>query len=488
MTQRHRRTPLEYVTASLAHPLSFAGAVVAFLTGALLVTLIVLDILGLVKNPYLGAVTYLLLPILFILGLVLIPLGNMRARRRQAQGEEEKYPVMDLNDPGHRRRFLIFGVLTIVNLVIVSAVAYRGVEFMDSVQFCGKTCHTVMKPEHTAYSFSPHARVRCVDCHIGRGADWYVRAKLSGLRQVAAVALHTYSRPIPTPVENLRPARGTCEECHWPAKFHGDRIKVKTHFQEDEANTPNHTVLVVKVGGGSTESGFARGIHWHVANEVRYTASKDRERIYDVSVRYRDGKVREFKRVGSEDVSAGDSLETRLLDCVDCHNRPTHIYQMPEEAVDAALVDDAMDRTLPYVRREAVRLLRGSYLSEADATTGIADSLRAFYQREYPDVLTQSGDAVDAAARTITAIWRRNIFPDMNITWGTYPNHIGHRDFPGCFRCHDEEHATADGETIAQNCDNCHTLLAVEEESPAVLEQIFPGGVSGQVEAGTRQP
>ena len=473
MTRRGRL--LESFAESLAHPLSYIGAVLALLSGALIIILIVLDLSGFYANPYIGVLTYLILPAAFLLGLILIPLGTMRARRRRARGEEDIYPVLDLNEPRQRRRFLLIGIITAVNVVVFASAAYRGVEFMDSPTFCGRTCHTVMKPEFTAYRFSPHAQVRCVDCHIGRGAGWYVRSKLSGVRQVFAVAFNTYSKPIPTPVENLRPAPETCGECHWPEKFHGDRIRVKTHYQEDEANTPLYTILVLKVGGGNPESGFSRGIHWHVANEVAYTASEDRETIYNVSVRDDDGTVRDFTKAGFEaGTAAAESLEMRVMDCVDCHNRPTHIYQMPEDAVDSAILAETIDRSLPYVRREAVRVLRQDYADEAAAAAAIPESLRAFYAREFPDVLADRGGAVDAAAREVVAIWKRNIFPEMEVNWGSYPDHIGHRNFPGCFRCHDEEHATADGATITQSCDNCHTLLAVEEESPAILDQIFP--------------
>jgi nitrate/TMAO reductase-like tetraheme cytochrome c subunit len=351
------------------------------------------------------------------------------------------------------------------------------VEFMDSVSFCGLTCHTVMKPEYTAYGYSPHARVRCVDCHIGPGADWYVRSKLSGVRQVFAVLFDTYETPIPTPVENLRPARETCEECHWPRKFHGDRIRVRTHHLEDEPSTPATTVLVLKVGGGGSEGREASGIHWHVdpANRIRYAGNKDRSEIYWVEVAGPGGGTREYLKSGHERPSAEeDGAEIRTLDCMDCHNRPTHNFETPEDAVDRMLDTGMIDRSLPYIRREAARVLRTEVADGEAAGRAFPESLRAYYGREYPALAAERDGEIRSAGEALAAAWTRSVFPEMKVTWGTYPEHIGHRNFPGCFRCHDEEHATEAGETISQACDTCHTLLAVEEQSPEILREIFP--------------
>jgi hypothetical protein len=346
---------------------------------------------------------------------------------------------------------------------------------MDSTAFCGKLCHRVMEPEYVAYQNSPHARVECTDCHIGPGASWFVKSKLSGTRQVFATTFRTYPRPIPTPIENLRPARETCEQCHWPAKFHGDRMKVLTHYEPDEQNTELKTALLLKVGGGSLESGFAEGIHWHMslANRVDYRASHDRQTTHWLRVEG-PGGIREYWRQGDE--AKRDSilaLPVRRMDCLDCHNRPTHAYEQPSDALDQAMLRGQIARDLPYVKRETLRLLTAEWPSKEAALAGFADSLRAFYQRAYPEVARARAAQIDSAAAALRPIYARNVFPEMKIHWGTYPNMIGHRDEGGCFRCHDEQHASADGKTISQDCTTCHHLLAMQEQDPPVLRSLY---------------
>jgi nitrate/TMAO reductase-like tetraheme cytochrome c subunit len=206
--------------------------------------------IGLHSNPYMGILFYLILPGLFVFGLMLIPIGMWRdRRRRQAQGAELAWTRIDFNIPRHRNVAFIVLAITFANVLIVSLAAYTGVHYMDSNEFCGTVCHSVMEPEFSAFQDGPHSRVGCVQCHIGPGAPWFVKAKISGLRQVIAVNLKTYSRPIPSPVHNLRPARETCEQCHWPEKFHGDKVKVIHEFASDETNTESTTTLQIHVGG-----------------------------------------------------------------------------------------------------------------------------------------------------------------------------------------------------------------------------------------------
>src|SRR3954471_12723479 len=242
------------------------------------------DLFGMHSNPYIGIVFFLILPAIFLIGLILIPLGAWIERRRRAAGKkptELQWPRIDLNNPDHRRAAVGIFALTMANVVIVSLAAYRGVEYMDSVQFCGQACHAVMKPEATAHADGPHARVPCVACHIGAGAASFAKAKLSGTRQLLAVTFHTYARPIPSPVQNLRTARETCEQCHWPAKFHGDKAQRIAEYGNDEKNTPSVTSLQMHVGGGSERSGAAPGIHWHAdaANEIDYIATDDKRQV-----------------------------------------------------------------------------------------------------------------------------------------------------------------------------------------------------------------
>jgi hypothetical protein len=333
-----------------------------------------------------------------------------------------------------------------------------------------------MIPEYVSYQRSPHSRVHCVSCHIGPGASWFVKYKLSGLRQVAAVTLNSYPRPIPTPVENLRPARETCEQCHWPEKISENRIRVVRKHADDEKSTPNYTVLLMKVGGSSTATGKAAGIHWHIGanNKVEYIATdRQRQTIPWVRLTQDAGKVTEYVVPGS-DLTPEKVAETekRIMDCVDCHNRPTHIYTLPERTLDQAMFDDLVDSSLPFIRKKGLELIKAEYASKEAGLRIIYDSMLQYYQKEYPEVWKAKKDGIERSAESIRLIYDRNVYPEMRVFWGTYSNNIGHTDFPGCFRCHDDNHKSASGKTIRQDCDTCHSLLAVEELKPPVIPDI----------------
>jgi hypothetical protein len=438
-------------------PLSIAGMVLTTISAVVFLVVFLADLFGMHTNPYIGILFFLILPALFVLGLVMIPLGVWIERRRRAAGRppsEWRWPQIDLNDPGQRRTAVAIFALTMVNVVIVSLGAYRGVEYMDSVQFCSSACHTVMKPEGTAHQNGPHARVACVACHVGSGATSFAKAKMSGTRQLIALARGSYGKPIGTPVRNMVPARDTCEQCHWPEKLHGDKIKRIVEYADDERNTESVTTLELHVGGGSERLGIANGIHWHMnlANVIEYVATDDKRQVIPyVRLTDRSGAVREYVAAGveAETVSRG---ERRRMDCIDCHNRPAHTMAVSaERAVNEAMARGELPPALPFVHREAVKALKAVYPTEGAAASGIASSMRAFYRAAEPPNLEQ---AVEATQR----IYRGNVFPAMNVGFGTYPNNIGHVDSAGCFRCHDDRHTAKDGKTISQDCETCHKI------------------------------
>jgi NapC/NirT cytochrome c family protein len=447
---------------AVRNPLSLAGAVIVTFSATIFLFVFLLDLFGMHANPYMGIVFFLILPGFFMAGLVLIPLGIYLERRRRSRGLPPRtWPRIDLNEPGHRRAATIVAVLTIVNILIVSLAAYRGLEFMDSPQFCGQVCHTVMQPEFAAYQDGPHSKVRCVECHIGPGASWFVKSKLDGTRQVIAVMRGTYSRPIASPVHNLRPARDTCEQCHWPEKFHGDKVEVVREYANDEKNTESVTRLMVHVGGGSERLGIASGIHWHmnVANRIEYVATDEkRQTIPWVRLTDRQGNVREYKvaDVTQEQIDRG---ERREMDCMDCHNRPSHPFSAsPDRAVDGAMARGEIARDLPFARREAVEALRVAYPDQDAADRQIAERLRGFYGKNYAALAASHGNELDQFVRAAQRLYGRNVFPKMSVGWGTHENNLGHVDSPGCFRCHDDNHKTADGRVIRQDCDLCHEI------------------------------
>jgi hypothetical protein len=422
---------------------------------------------GEVQYPYIGILAFLILPGIFFAGLALIPLGiwlHIRVERKAG-----RYPLtynpLTLQSPEIRKLAWFVGVTTIANLAIGSQFTYRAVAYMDSVTFCGKTCHTVMQPEFAAYQNSPHSRVECVACHIGPGASWFVQSKLSGLGQVFAVILNTYPRPIPTPVHNLRPARETCEACHWPQKFVQDRLQVIGKYADDEHNTLTKTVLLMRISGGGEQP----GIHFaHLAPGVTITYNPADESRQTISrVEYHNsvtGRTTVYTAADAKP-AALKGLAVRQMDCMDCHNRPTHTFQMPERAVDTAIATGAISPALPFIKKIAVEALRKEYKSQAEADAGIAAAIEGNYKTTDPAVVAR-------AARAVVAIYDRNIFPNMHITWGSYPNNLGHMDFPGCFRCHDGSHTSADGRTIPNDCDTCHKTLAMDEANPKILTDL----------------
>jgi hypothetical protein len=309
--------------------------------------------------------------------------------------------------------------------------------------------------------------VECVNCHIGPGASWFVRSKLSGVGQLFAVALHNYPAPIPVPVQNLRPARETCETCHWPQRFGEDRLRDIPTYADDEANTLTHTVLLVHIGGGQRRAGI-HGMHLGDGVRVRYFASDERRQTIPWVEYTSGGQTTVFAAKGAKP----DPAKVREMDCMDCHNRPTHVFELPERAVDHALSAGDISPTLPFVKKTAVEILKRPYSSEGEAASRIPAAFEEYYRNAYPQVYGQRREEIGKAAQKLLSIFNRNVFPEMKVTWGTYVNNIGHTDSVGCFRCHDELHASPGGKTITQDCTACHNPLAIDEKQPKVLSEL----------------
>jgi nitrate/TMAO reductase-like tetraheme cytochrome c subunit len=427
-------------------------------------------------HPYMGILLFIIFPALFLAGLVLIPIGIFRMRRQRRLSGEAPLPLqaVDFKHPGVRRLLTVVGVLTFINVSILGTAGLKGVEYMDSNQFCGLTCHTVMSPEYTAFLDSPHSRVGCAQCHIGHGAPALVRAKISGTRQLFAVAFGTYSRPIPSPVEHLRPARETCEQCHWPQKFTNDKLIVRTKFAEDETNTASTSILLLKIGG-HTPNGTTgiHGRHLDAMERISYiTTDARRQEIPKVTYRDDNGQMVEyltddFKKLPKDTVA---KATVRKMDCIDCHNRPTHAFQLPDRALDRALAEKRMSAELPFLKKQALELLKADYADQKAAAAKIPVALAEYYRTTYPEIYKQKRAQVDTAGEVVKGIYLRNVFPEMKITWGTHPNNIGHEESVGCFRCHDGNHTSADGRTIKGDCDTCHTILAQDEKDPKILK------------------
>ncbi len=444
------------------HWLSMAGTALVTLAGFSWLFLLPMHISGHANDPYIGLLMFVALPLLFFTGLILIPIGVALGRRR-VQGR-----MAAVADRGalRRRAAIFFVVMTAANLVIASQLSYRAVTHMESVQFCGQTCH-VMKPEFTAHMRPSHAAVDCVECHVKPGATGFVQAKMAGTRQLWAVIRNNYPRPIESAMESNRlvSSAETCEQCHERARRMTPKLRVITKYKDDEANTPNQTVLMVmvdKIHAAHLASGVA----------VRYAAA-DRKRQTIPWVEYRDasGATRSYLTSDAKPEQAA-AMPQFSMECVDCHNRAAHSFEMPDRAVDSAIASGQIAADLPFVKKTGLALIQAQYASAEDATSKITAGLSDFYRQKYPDVFAKRSNDVNAASLALNAIYQRNVFPDLKVTWGTYPNNLGHMDYPGCFRCHDGSHATSTNESITQDCAACHNAIAVEETSPEVLKTL----------------
>jgi len=359
-----------------------------------------------------------------------------------------------------------------LNIVIMSQLSYRALEHMEGTQFCGQSCH-VMKPEFMAHKAMSHARILCVECHVAPGAGGGIESKMSGTRQLIEVAFNTYPRPIKSAMESNRlvPASETCEKCHWPDRFGGAKLRVIPDYADDQANTVSQTVLMMMIGGGGTRG--IHGAHFGPGVSIRY-ASTDSTRQTIPWVEYKNSASKDVRTYAAEGVKPADAAKLLQyeMQCVDCHNRPAHTFQLPERALNRAIALAQIPASLPFIKKRGVEVLKAEYASTEDATKQIPEAIRSYYRQGYPAIFQSRSADVERAANTILNIYNENVFPDLKVTWGTYPNNLGHTDFPGCFRCHDEGHTASDGKAITQDCGACHEMVATSEASPEVLRTL----------------
>ena len=369
----------------LRNPISLAGMALSIVSLANIFLFVTIDQIALKPSPYIGILAYMVSPAFLVFGLLLMLVGVLIERRKKV-APTAFYPRIDLNDPTQRSAVISFMTFLIVFVMVSVAGSYKAYEFTESVGFCGQLCHTVMSPEYTAYQLSPHARVACAECHVGAGATWFVKSKLSGSRQVFATVFNTYPRPIPTPVHNLRPAQETCEQCHWPKKFYGGQLKVFTHYANDEKNTLRQIRMIIKTGGGDPATGAPEGIHWHmnIGNKIDYVAADEkRQTIPYIHVEDLQGRVTEY--YAKDSTLSKDQIAKaprHHMDCVDCHNRPTHIYVPPDQSVDQSLLARRLDISLPFIKQQAVTVLTGDLRHDRRRHAGHRERLAGFLREE----------------------------------------------------------------------------------------------------------
>jgi nitrate/TMAO reductase-like tetraheme cytochrome c subunit len=458
----NKRPVLVLLTSSW---ISMLGAALVTLAGFSWLFVLPVNVNGkAVDNPYVGLVLFVAIPVVFFAGLVLIPIGIALAKRKVI----ENLSQVENRRLAWRRVGIFFGVMTLANLLIASQVSYRAVEHMDTVQFCGTTCH-VMKPEFTAHSaVPPHQAVACAECHIVPGAAGWLKAKMNGTNQMLAVMFNTFPRPIESAMENnkLVSSADTCEQCHARDKPTALRLRVIPSYKDDEVNTRTTTVLLMRIA-------TIHAAHLGPGIRIRYAAAdKKRQAIPWVEYSNTQNSVSRSYFAGGTATDSVRALPTFEMQCVDCHNRASHAFELPDRAVNRAIALGQIPPSLPFVKKEAIELLNASYSSGDEAAQKIPAAVSTFYQK-YPDATVKQEAAIQATGRTLMAIYQRNVFPDLKVTWGTYPNNLGHTDAPGCFRCHDASHMTPDNKaTIQQDCNACHQAVAMDEPSPDILKTL----------------
>jgi nitrate/TMAO reductase-like tetraheme cytochrome c subunit len=410
-------------------------------------------------NPYLGIFTYIVAPIFLIAGLGMIFFGAWAQRRwaiKHAATVPDKWRL-DFTNPKQRFRIILFGCGTVAFIMLSAFGSYQTYHYSESTAFCGQVCHSAMNPEFVTYQRGAHARVDCVQCHVGSGAEYYIKAKINGTHQLIAYTLDNYNRPIDTPVKNLRPARETCEKCHWPEKFRGNVEVNFTHFLSDKKNTPFTARMLLHVNKSEANGPYA-GIHWHVSptEKVEYFAADPKRqdipwmRVTNLT----DGTARVFRTDAFKGEPPADQI--RVMDCMDCHNRPAHVFPTANDSVEKSMALGTLSTKLPNIKRVAVQAMTQKEITTNDAA---AKKIADFIKAKYSDPALAA--EVPAAVTEVQRLFASTMFPERKADWRVYPNNIGHKDWPGCFRCHDDKHKTAKGETVrASDCNSCHTILS----------------------------
>ena len=453
--------------ASSKNWLSIIGSIVAGINFILIILLFFISTVFEKASTYLGLFIYIILPGFLLMGLILIPVGmsiRRRSIRKKISPDAAPLPVIDLNNPRQKNAFVLFTIGTVVFLFLTTYGSFEAFHLTESVEFCGTLCHKVMEPEYAAYQNSPHANVTCVDCHVGSGASWYVKSKLSGLHQVYAVLTKTYPSPIATPLHDLRPARETCERCHWPEKFYARTLQTNKYFLTDSLNSEWDVMLQMKTGPEYSGLGFTEGIHWHINPSVNIEYISDNDQRENITyVKYTNKVTGSTYIYRNADNPITDSTiavqQTRTMDCIDCHNRPTHNFNSAPVYIDKALLTGDVSKEIPFIKKVSMDILRETFRNKDSALLVIHDNIMNFYKSGYGDYMQKNNELINSSIASIQKAFSQNTFPSMKVTYDVYPEHIGHLESEGCFRCHNDAFKTDDGRTITRDCNLCHTIV-----------------------------
>jgi len=448
--------------------LTIIGTIIAMINLGIIIVLFIISTIFDKGSTDLGLFIYIVLPGFMIFGLLLIPIGMIRARKEQSKlsnRADARFPRIDLNDQRHRNAFIIFTISTIIILFLSTLGSFRAFHMTESVEFCGTLCHEVMEPENTAYMKSPHANVSCVECHVGSGASWYVKSKISGLHQVIAVITNDFPRPVETPLHDLRPAMETCEKCHWPQKFYSRSLWTNKYFLADSLNSEWDVTLQMKTGPEFRALGLKEGIHWHINPDVNIEyISENNKREVITYVKYSNKSTGEIYTYFNENSPVTDSIlgtsENRTMDCIDCHNRPSHNYNSPTVYFDKAMLTGAVSKQIPFIKKVVMGILTEKFTDRDTALMKIEDGIMNYYKSNYGDFYIANKTLVDSSIHAIQRSYNQNTFPSMKVSYDMYPEHIGHLETEGCFRCHNDQFRTDSGRVIKKDCNLCHTIVA----------------------------
>lgn len=468
---------------SIKNITSIIGASLTLISLAFIILLFFISSFVFPDNTYLGIFIYMILPAFLVIGLILIPIGiiNQKKKQKSADGIEVelRWPLIDFNKLSTRNATVIFVIGSFLLIILSSVGSFEAYHITESNEFCGKLCHQVMEPEYIAYHNSSHERVGCVECHVGSGASWYVKSKMSGLYQVYSVLAKKYPKPIATPVHSLRPARETCENCHWPEKFYDHKLKIKLSFLADEETSEWNIHMQMKTSASHSSGGISEGIHWHINPDVKieYVAS-DFKREVIPWVRYTNTKTGESYIYEDEENKISknqlDSLEVRVMDCIDCHNRPSHDYKVPQNFIDEAIASGDISKDLPDIKLAVMETFFQDYPTTDTALMMIDSIIMEYYNLIYPEIVETHEAKLKKSILAVQEAYSRNIFPAMKVKWSEYPNHLGHLETDGCYRCHNDRHKTKENKVISRDCNLCHSIMA--QGNPDELEVANPLG------------
>jgi hypothetical protein len=429
-----------------------------------------------------GMLTYMLMPAFIGAGVALVAADLLLyAWRRRRLGQ----PVVIWSEWGDslRRvsRWTVILVLVVGGALALGATLFtwRGYHYVESIPFCGQLCHVPMIPQYIAHQDSGHANVACVECHVGPGLNSFVYAKVSGLRQLGQIIMDSFPRPIHAAEEHIPAADGTCKRCHWEDKHWGTKSDGRVRYGYDMENSVRYLELQLPIGGGTSAHGVSGGIHQHMLRHklLFRPSSANKQEIAQFTVVNDDGTrvVYDLFAKGERkytDKNLEDFPE-QAMDCRDCHNRPAHPFLTPDETVDRAIEGGSIDRSLPSIKKVTVAALTRQYSSTEEAATGIATEINTYYADHFGGRVLERQASLDKAIAAAQAIYRRNVFPEMQIDWHTYPDNTGHRTAPGCFRCHEGKHVRRDtGQPLPSKCEVCHTFYEKSREPGSLLATV----------------